>query len=50
MQLWNNQLKGCLPSTWPNNLPAVQALKIWGNALKGSFPGSWDGWASLTSL
>ena len=50
LQLYSNDFYGCLPATWPDNLPNLTHLTVQGNQLSGELPSSYDDWNSLTSM
>ena len=49
-QLYSNDFQGCLPSTWPENLPNLTHLTVQSNRLSGELPLNFDSWDSLTSM
>lgn len=50
LQLYSNDLYGCLPGSWPINLPNLTSLTLQNNLLSGELPETYDDWDSLTSM
>ena len=49
VQLQQNKLVGCLPSSWPTGLPKLGSLDVANNSLSGQIPSSYDTWTSLNT-
>ena len=50
LQLNGNPFTGCLPSTWPAQLPNVTTLRVENDNLSGNIPSDYDNWNSLTTM